>query len=378
MKILFYQEPPPLNTTMLTWTLGQELILKGHEVYFAFKELDLRDQNVVNQYKGKIDWVRAGSTNSVEGVAVARAIGAKVHVHLEGLAYFRIGAESAKNWGYKDELRSDQISWWRDYYRSWMKAAYEADSCSVNGKNQIDAIENDLFEGKKLSNCHRLSCGVDARYALTLRNYAKRNYMITVSRLEPNKKIMMIAKALSLLPQDELPGWVIVGSGTHDQVAELQNFCEKNKIIAQLRPCFGAEKWWWIKRAKIMLQGWSGIPPSEGLVCDTPVLSFAHPDIVEMYSGAIWWAKDNSPESFAHVLKRLLEAGDYVLDETTRAGMEKLLGGKLYACTQEQLAEKYDQIFHGKLKPWNDADGWSVESADPVGDIKRARALFKG
>lgn len=359
MKILFYQNLPSLNSTMLTWTLGQELILNDHDIVFGKYHRYNSDGKPIffadlDKFKGRIGWVRVGSTDSPAGVEFARRIDAKVHVHLEGLAYFRIGADSSLDWGYPKELTIDEIETWKSYYRSWMSAAYEADSCSVNGKNQIDIIENSLFNGRKLPNCYRLSCGVDARYALTLPNYQKQDYMITVSRFEPNKKVMMIAKALSLLPQDELPTWIIVGSGTKDQIKELRHFCREHRIKAILKPCFGSEKWYWIKRAKIMLQGWSGIPPGEGLVCDTPVLSFNHPDIIEMYEDSIWWAEDNNPQDFADQLNSLIikNPSDYILSEDVKIGKEKLLNGELYACTQEFLAEKYEDMFEGKLMPW--------------------------
>jgi len=359
MRLLFYQDPPSLNSTMLTWTLGQELILRGHDIFFAkYNNYNSNGEPVFfsdpGQFKGQFDWVRVGSTDSPAGVEFAREIGANVHVHLEGLAYFRIGIGSAKEWGYPCDLTNEEIKKWRNYYKSWMKAAYDADSCSVNGKNQIDVIENDLFAGRKLPNCHRLSCGVDARYALTLPDYQRQDYMITVSRLEPNKKVMMIAKALSLLPQDKLPTWIIVGTGTNEQIAELKHFCKEHRIKAMLMPCFGAEKWYWVKRAKIMLAGWMGIPPGEGLVCDTPVLSFNHPDIVEMYDDAIWWAEDNNSQDFADQLYSLIiknpDVSDYILSEDTRRGKEKLLSGKLYACTQEQLAKIYSNEIFNKNK----------------------------
>ena len=347
MRILFYQDPPSLESTMLTWTLGQELILRGHEVYFG--KLDFND---ADKFKGRFDWVRTGSLNSWPGVRFARQTGAKAHVHLEGLAYYRIGVDSAKKWGYPNELTAEQIAYWKDYYKTWMSAAHEADSCSVNGKNQIEVIENELFGGRKLPNCYRLSCGVDARYALTLPNVQRQDVMVTVSRLEPNKGVMMIAKALALLPQDKLPTWVIVGSGTEKQIDELHSFVLKNRIKTIIRPCFGAEKWMWIKKAKIMLQGWSGLPPGEGLVCETPVLSYNHPDIIEMYSDSIWWARDNDPKDFANALHSILNLSEYVIDEDVKMGKQKLLDGELYACTQEILAHQYEKMFTEDLEPW--------------------------
>lgn len=341
MRILFYQDTPPVESTMLTWTLGQELILRGHDVYFGKP----RKENIEWGY---FDWVRVGGEASPRGVKLAREIGARVHVHLEGVGYWRVGAEKASAWGYDKEMTEDECLSWKDQYRAWMSAAFDADSCSVNGFRQIATIQDCLFDGKKLPNCHRLSCGVDARYALSIGDKPRANCMVTVSRLEPNKKVMLIAKALSLLKHRNLPLWIIVGSGSHSQTQELLSFVKKHGIKTMMIKRFGAAKWMHIKQAKIMLQGWSGIPPSEGLVCETPVLSFNHPDIVEMYSDSIWWAKDNDAESFAERLDKLLDTSEYALQEHARAGKQQLLNGELYATTQELLAIKYEDIFTGR------------------------------
>jgi len=349
MRILFYQDPPNVKSTMLTWTLGEELILLGHEVYFDKPP----DASVPHGY---FDWVRVGSVDSPAGVAFARSIGAKVHVHLEGVGYWRVGADSALRWGYDKPLNNNEINRWKDKYRSWMKAAYDADSCSVNGKNQIHMIENLLFDGKKLPNCHRLSCGADARFALSLPDYFKENYFVTVSRLEENKKVHMIAGALKIASKTvKIPQWVILGNGTHEQMKKINDIMNDTNIRVTLFPCFGARKWMYIKKASLMLCGWMGIPPAEGLLCNTPVLSFNHPDIIEMYEDSIWWAKDNDVQDYADKIIQLIEIQKntpYVTESDSELSKIRLLEGELYACTQEQLALKYDKIFKGELEPW--------------------------
>ena len=107
----------------------------------------------------------------------------------------------------------------------------------------------------------------------------------------------------------------------------------------------------YVKKAYIILQGYSKLSPAKGLVCETPVLSFNHPDITELYSDSIWYAKDNSPESFAERLDKLLDTPEYVLQEHVRIGKKQLLDGKLGVRTQEQLAKKYEDIFMGKTTP---------------------------
>jgi len=97
-----------------------------------------------------------------------------------------------------------------------------------------------------------------------------------------------------------------------------------------------------------MLNGWGGIQPSESLLCNTPVLSFNHPYMVEMYSDSIWWARDRDIESFAERLDKLLDMPEYALQEHVMAGKQQLLNGELYACTQEQLARNYTDIFDPK------------------------------
>lgn len=339
MNILFYQDLPSINSTLLTWTLAEELRLLGHTVHYG-------KQPLLPRY----DWVHSGSSNSWEAVNMARKIEAKCHIHLEGVAYWRMGIDNAVDWGYERNHTAYEIKMFRKNYKSWMSAAYGADSCSVNGLNQVKAIEEDLFEGKKLPICHVISCGADARYANALPDYERKNYMVTVSRLEPNKKVFMIAEALALLKKQDfdVPLWVIVGYGSQEQIQKLHDIIAPVGIKCKLISCFGAEKWRWIKKARLMLCGWMGIPPAEGLLCDTPVLSFNHPDIIEMYDDSIFWAKDNDVEDYAEQIKELILTG---LNENltpkgyykTLCGKEQLLNGELYAYTQEQAAKNYSE-----------------------------------
>jgi len=336
MKILFYQNLPSINSTLLTWTLVEELRLRGHTVHYSKEPLS-------DYY----DWIHGGSINSWGAVNLARKIGAKVHIHLEGVPYWRIGLEPATKWGYPQELTIEEIKRYRKYYGGWMSAAYSADSCSVNGKNQIKAIEEGLFDFP-LSNCHLLSCGADARFALTLPDWKKENYMVTVSRLEPNKKVFMIAEALGLLKKKgvNVPPWIVVGYGTQFQVNKLIEICKQKDITLLIKSCFGAEKWMIIKKARLMLSGWSGIPLAEGILCDVPALSFNHPDIVEMYDDAIFWAEDNDIGEYANRIYEILCLKTYAdIKKKMIDGRHKLLAGELYACTQEQAAKKYEDIF---------------------------------
>jgi glycosyltransferase involved in cell wall biosynthesis len=224
-----------------------------------------------------------------------------------------------------------------------MSALYEADSCSINGKRQIQAVQY-LFRGKQLPNCHRLSCGADARFALTLPAYETEDYMVTISRLEPNKKVMLIARALSFLDTKKLPKWVVVGFGSDQQQKELTNFCKVNDINMELRPCFGAEKWVLLKKAVVVLCGWTGIVPSEAILCDVPVISFDHHDIVEMYDDTLHWVVNNNTQEYAHKVDRVLSMRKYY-KAAKRYGRGKLLNGELYAVTQEQSARQYEEAW---------------------------------
>jgi len=343
MKILLYKDPPNINSTLLTWTFAEELRLLGHQVFWAKPKID-------SIQKGFIDWVFGNGINSWDAHNVAKSCDAKLHIHLEGVAFWRIGMGSAvKDWGYDKELTPEEIKYHKEQYIKWMSAAYEADSCSVNGERQIIAIQTNLFGGHHLPNCHKLSCGVDARYAVTLRPYYPKKWQIvTASRLEEAKKVFMIAEALAKLDTEKLPPWIIIGYGTKEQTEKLYSFCNKHKIKAMLHPCFGAEKWRIIRSSCLMLQGWSGIPPSEGLMCKTPVISFNHKDVVELYDDSIHWARDNDTDDMARKIEGLLKnvSNSYnynYLDDITEIGRQKLLKGEIYACTQEQLAKYYDE-----------------------------------
>jgi glycosyltransferase involved in cell wall biosynthesis len=326
---------------MLTYTFAQELILRGHNVYFLdhFAE----SKRVPKNY---FDWVFAGGNNTPakEVIELAKAIGAKCHLHLEGVPCWRVGFETAFQWGYDKELDPSEIEGWKDSYSSWMKYAYDgADSCSVNGKFQKNVVETSLFDGKPLPNCHLVSCGADARYALTLPDMERKNYMVTVSRLEPNKKVFKIAEALALLKKQggvDVPLWVIVGYGTQEQMKKLLDITKQAELKIKFVPCFGAEKWRWIKMARIMLQGNSGVPPAEGLLCNTPVISFASESVKELYGDAICLAGNNNIKEYAEGLERLLT---WEIAGITERGKAKLLNGDLFACTQEILAKIYEE-----------------------------------
>lgn len=344
MNILFYDDLPSINSTLLKWTLSEELRLLGHTVHYWKQPL-----------LPKYDWVHGGNTNAPDALRLARRIGAKCHIHLEGVAYWRVGIDDAIDWGYDKNHTTDEMKAFIGYYKLWMSAAYEADSCSVNGVNQVRAIEEYLFEGKKLPDCHVVSCGADARYARTLPEWTCENYMVTVSRLEPNKKVFMVAEALALLKKQgfDVPLWVIVGYGSQEQIQKLHDIIAPAGIKCKLISCFGAEKWRWIKKARLMLCGWMGIPPAEGLLCNTPVLSFDHPDIIEMYDDSIFWADDNDIEDYAKKIKYLLseDLADLLAPigfAETAIGKTRLLDGELYACTQELAAKRYEKIFYGE------------------------------
>uniref|UniRef100_A0A6M3LPF5 Putative glycosyltransferase n=1 Tax=viral metagenome TaxID=1070528 RepID=A0A6M3LPF5_9ZZZZ len=352
MKILFYQDIPSLNSTLLTWTLIEELRLRGHMVDYGKPD---------PKFNLSFDWVHGSGADSWPALNYARKMGSRCHIHLEGVPYWRIGYENAIDWGYDQNHTPEEIKEYRRHYGSWMSTAFLADSCTVNGANQVKAIEW-MFEAK-LPNCHLISCGADARFALTLPDWPKLNYMVTVSRLEPNKKVFLIAKALALLVDQgiKVPPWMIIGYGTKEQFNKIHEIC-KGKIEIWWRFNYGAAKWRWIKRARMMLCGWSGIPPAEGILCKVPALSFNHPDIIEMYEDTIWWAHDNSIENYANRVKWLLEktkpAPETGVPEWTKVSqktvhaLNRLTGRlkfegqpELYACTQEQAAEHFEKIF---------------------------------
>ena len=270
MDILFYQKPPNIESDLRDWTLGQELILLGHEVYFQKPE-------ATTVPEGRLDWVVVDGAGSDIGVKFARDVGARVHIRADG------------------------------------------------------------------------DIGIDARYAMSIGNTQRENYMVTVSSLNPD--VMVIAKALALLKDRALPPWVIVGAGSDKQTQEMVNFAIANGIKIILAKSFGAPMWMYVKKARIMLQGYSKLSPAKGLICETPALSFNHPDIVKLYSDSIWYAKDNDVESFAERLDKLLDTSEYVLQEHVRIGKKQLLDGNLGVRTQEQLAKRYEDIFMGKTTP---------------------------
>ena len=269
---------------------------------------------------------------------------------------WRIGYESATSWGYDRDHTPDEIESFTEHYKSWMSAAFDADSCTVNGEKQIKMIE--WMFGKKLPNCHTMCCGTDARYALALPEYERQNYMVTLSRLEPNKHVPMIAESLAILKNRgvDVPPWVILGYGSPEQVTKLARICEENALVVSMRECYGAEKWRWVRQSRLMLCGlmmW--IPISEGIVCQTPVLAVNDQEVYDMYEDTIWWAKRNDPEDYADMIQTLLlPQNEYPREEIMEYGRDRLLDinrhgkNELYANTQERAAKKYSEIFMGE------------------------------
>lgn len=339
MRILFYQDPPSVHSTLLTWTLCEELRLLGHEVDF------FKPQTVTKKY----DWVHGSGNDAKAALWIARQIGAKCHIHLEGVAYWRIGYENAVDWGYDRNHTQEEIKIFIRMYKDWMQTAYYADSCTINGPKQQKAVEW-MFGGRPLLNCHFKHCGVDARYASTLPNYEPQTYMVTASRLEPNKKVFKIAEALALLKQQnyKIPTWVIIGYGTKEQTERLYSFCREHSIAVGFRPCFGAEKWYWIKRARLMLCGWMGIPPEEGIMAGIPVLSYDDFDIRYAFDDTIAFAENI--EEYARKIQIILETKDWSRFEFNRC-VDRLTDknrhgkGELYAQTLEREALQYERIF---------------------------------
>ena len=343
MRILFYQDPPNINSTLLTWTLAEEMRLLGHKVYWGVPTPS-------SIPKGCVDWIHTSGNKAWEAQVVAKACGAKLHVHLEGVAHWRVGVDSAIQWGYEANLEQEEINMWIKQYRKWMSAAYMADSCSVNGTKQTEMIENAVFNGNPLPNCYKISGGIDARYAGTLSPYFPKKWqMVTPSRLENNKKIMVMAEALSKFDTTKLPLWIIIGYGSKAQTDRLLSFCNKHRIKMMLNPCFGAEKWKIINDSCLLLSGWTGLPPGEALMCKTPTLAFDHEDIIEWFDDSIYWAKNNDVMDFAEKTQDLLDNIENNNcdwhDPITEKGREGLLNGELFACTIEQAARKYEKIF---------------------------------
>ena len=98
MKILFYQDLPSINSTLLTWTLAEELRLRGHTVHYG-------KQPLLAHY----DYVHGAGQDSWDAIEAAKKLGAKCHIHLEGVAYWRMGADHATDWGYDRDHTPKEI-----------------------------------------------------------------------------------------------------------------------------------------------------------------------------------------------------------------------------------------------------------------------------
>ena len=337
MNLWFYYDLPSVQGTMLTWTLSQELILLGYNVMYGIPKegIDI-PRNVIN-------WVVAPGKYAGHALKFARAIGAKIHVHDEGAPPWRVGLENATDWGYENNLSPEEIQYWKRHYTDYMGHMFQCDSCSLNGKQEFEIVEK-LF-GKKLKNGVRLCSAVDARAAAVVPKPKSKDkkYAITISRLEQNKGVFKIAEALALLDPKERPDlWIVIGYGSKEQIARLEELTNKNKIRCFLTSCYGFQKWVYIKQSSIMLQGYSGIPPAEGLLCDIPVVVFDHPHMHELFDNVLTYAKDT--QDFAAKIKEGLQNG-----VPPHQNKQRLLNGNLYMKTQEQLAKQYDTIFRTTL-----------------------------
>ena len=90
-----------------------------------------------------------------------------------------------------------------------------------------------------------------------------------------------------------------------------------------------------------MLQGYSGIPPAEGMLCDVPVLVFDHPHMKELFGDTLTYAENT--ENFTAWIKHFMKYG-----VPAYQNKQELLNGSLYMKTQQQLAQQYQAIFQSK------------------------------
>ena len=239
------------------------------------------------------DVIFAAMEDSVPiGYHISQQLQIPIYSHWEWIPPARIygysGGDDPRNWGYRDEHVSEHFKnkMFYEKYRTIISCAIESDINSCAGSLCKEIAQK--FSGNNLDNCF-LKYPSSPIPLEKERNNDKMNYFITVSRLQPNKRVADLATAVKKANLDCT--WVIVGDGPEKKV--IQDILKGSKTKLEFfSKTDGEKKFSLLSNAKFQISAWHGLPQLEAALVGTATINLHIPYIRELYGESLTWALD--------------------------------------------------------------------------------------
>lgn len=310
-----------------TSVLSQRMESLGHNVcyYNGF---------YFNKEMKQVDWVASYHENVRDWdllFKLKNEFGCKSYIHLEWLMPWIYDIYYCDiDWGYGNEVNLNAIREFKNRRHIWESA----DIRSCASKHFIKPLQKFFNSDKEI---FVKKPGADellvehAKYNLP----EDRSYdIVTISRLEPHKKIDMIAKGLSLSKRKIK--WLLCGDGTeHDKIFKIVKDSGNIQFFYNSM-INGFDKFRAMSSAKVSIHAWSGMSSVDGILVGCFPLFWDNPYHNEYFNGL--------GESFKNALD-LADKVNKVLDdynkyfEITKENKKSILAGNYGFGTVTQEAE---------------------------------------
>lgn len=334
MKILFFT-PPGVGKSP-EHLMGEELHKRGHivDIQHSNRLITQGDYDVV---------VGAMEVSCAVALHSAQHLGIPCYLHAEWIPPWRVGLESPLAWGYDTALIPQEKP--TAFYHEIIRCLTKADKKSMAGQTFIRDAER--FSGQSLEGC--LVRYPSAPFPTTDLGVPKQDYIVTLARLVPSKKLMFTAQALALL---NLPiTWKVIGSGP-DMLRIQHTLCTSRTKVEFLGalPTEGMAKFEVLGAARFAVQNWSGIPPAEAAFAGTATVSMNHPYMLELYDDTLIWSQNNHIEDHA---RAILEAWQHpgLCEQKASYLRERLYNHQLPVTSITQGAKIWEKILQDTILP---------------------------
>ena len=252
---LVYKVSGVLDTP--TSVLSQRMTSIGHNVcyYNGF---------YFNKSIKSIDWVASYHENVDDWdllFKIKNKFGCKTYIHLEWLMPWIYDIYYCDiDWGYRNLISFNAIQKFKNRRHIWENA----DIRTCASKHFIKPLQNFFNSSKEI---FVKKPGADELLAGCVKQNLIANHkydVITVSRLEPHKKVKMIAKGL--VKSERKIKWLLCGNGS--EYEDISNIVKNSNTVSMSYIPFihGFDKFRAMSFAKISIHAWNGIPPIEGIL----------------------------------------------------------------------------------------------------------------
>lgn len=268
---------------------------------------------------------------------------APCYLHGEWIPKFRV--ETTKEWGEHLEIEDKKtLSDWRSFYLPIASAMHHADVCSW--ASPIFQTYAEGFTGKEYQNAFTRFTRLPPDAPDEAASYDCAENAVTIcSRLAPIKRVPMLVRALTMLPDGIRPKRVYIVGGGDSDIQEIINILDGSGIVPEFAgPVGGEQKWDYIKRGRLLLSAWTGIPPGEALMCGRPTVAFDYEHIRELYDDTLIYTPNNDLEALTETLKTQLIRSDRDLHTFALGGRERLLSGQIGLQTFESGVNEIEQV----------------------------------